>query len=199
MLERRLRATNISSLGGNHRRHKSAETAMHAIQAALLMIFPLLVIIAALTDLTSFTIPNRISALLLAGFLPAALALGRPWGEVGVDAAVFAVALLAGMAMFAAGWIGGGDAKLLAAASLWLGLAAMPVFLLVTALAGGALAVLLMNVRASWVQPHLQAAPGWLARLATPGADVPYGVAIATGALTAFPQSALVHAFHGAF
>jgi prepilin peptidase CpaA len=172
---------------------------MTLLQAALLIVFPLLVIVAALTDLTSFTIPNRISALLLLGFLPAALALSRSWGEIGLDAAVFAAALLAGMAMFAAGWIGGGDAKLLAAVSLWLGLGAMPLFLIVTALTGGALAVLLMNARSPWAQPYLGGAPGWLARLATPGADVPYGVAIATGALAAFPQCALVQAFHGTF
>jgi len=172
---------------------------MNLLQAALLTLFPVLVIIAALTDATSFTIPNRISAALIVAFFPAALALARPAGEIGADAAVAFVALLAGMGMFAAGWIGGGDAKLLAAASLWLGLLAMPLFLIVTALAGGALAVLLMNARSPWVQPYLAGAPDWLTRLATPGADVPYGVAIATGALAAFPQCALMHAFHGSF
>jgi len=172
---------------------------MTLIQAALLTLFPVLAIIAALTDVTSFTIPNRISAILVLAFFPAALAMARPLGEVGVDVAVFLVALLAGMGMFAAGWIGGGDAKLLAAASLWLGLPALPVFLIVTALAGGALAMLLMNARSPWVQPYLAGAPAWVTRLATPGADVPYGVAIATGALAAFPQCALMHAFHGRF
>lgn len=172
---------------------------MTLLQAALLTLFPVLVIIAALTDITSFTIPNRISAILVVAFVPAALALARPFGEMGVDAAVCFVALLAGMGMFAAGWIGGGDAKLLAAAALWLGLPAMPMFLIVTALAGGALAMLLMNARSPWVQPYLSGAPAWLTRLATPGADVPYGVAIATGALAAFPGCALMQAFHGSF
>lgn len=172
---------------------------MNLVQAVLLTVFPILVIIAALTDVTSFTIPNRISALLLAAFVPAALALARPWSEIGLDGAVFAVALLAGMAMFAAGWIGGGDAKLFAAASLWLGLPAIPMFLIVTALTGGALATLLMNARSDWVQPYLAGAPSWVVRLATPGGDVPYGLAIAIGALAAFPQSGLMHAFHGTF
>ena len=95
--------------------------------------------------------------------------------------------------MFAVGWIGGGDAKLFAVVCLWLGLAPMPVFLLVTALAGGGLAVLLLNARSAWIRPHLNGAPAWLGRLTTPGADVPYGVAIAAGALAAFPQCALVH------
>ena len=172
---------------------------MNTLQAALLTVFPVLVIVAALTDISSFTIPNRISALLIAAFFPAALVLARPFGEVGMDLAVCAAALLAGMGMFAAGWIGGGDAKLLAAVSLWLGWSALPFFLLVTALAGGGLALMLLNVRSSLLRPYLSAGPGWLTRLTTPGADVPYGVAIAVGALAAFPQSSLMHAFHGIF
>ena len=66
-----------------------------------------------------------------------------------------------------------------------------------TALAGGGLAVLLLNVRSAWIRPHLHGAPAWLDRLTTPGADVPYGVAIAAGALAAFPQCALVHGLQG--
>ena len=172
---------------------------MNTLQAALLTIFPALLIIAALTDATSFTIPNRISLLLIASFFPAAFALGRPLSEIGVDLAVGGVALVAAIGMFAAGWIGGGDAKLFAVASLWLGWTAAPAFLIVTALAGGALAVALMNVRSAWLKPYFTAAPPWVARLVSPGAAVPYGVAIAIGALAAFPQSALVHAFHGSF
>ncbi len=172
---------------------------MTLIQTLLLSAFPLLVILAALSDITSFTIPNRISALLIAAFAALVLLQARPMGEIGADAAVFVVALLAGIAMFAMGWIGGGDAKLMAAASLWLGVGAMPVFLVVTALAGGALAVLLLNARSSWAQSYLASGPGWLARLAKPGGEVPYGVAIAAGALAAFPQSALLHGLHGSF
>jgi prepilin peptidase CpaA len=172
---------------------------MTLFQAAFLTIFPALLIIAALTDATSFTIPNRVSVLLLACFFPAALALGRPWAEIGVDLAVFGVALVAAMVMFAAGWIGGGDAKLFAVASLWLGWIAMPTFLMVTALVGGGLALMLLNMRAAWVRPYFAAAPAWLARLAEPDGAVPYGVAIAIGGLAAFPLSSLARAFHGSF
>ena len=56
-------------------------------------------------------------------------------------------------------------------------------FLMVTALAGGALALLLLNLRSDWVKPYLAGAPPWFARLTTSGAAVPYGVAIAVGAL----------------
>jgi prepilin peptidase CpaA len=101
--------------------------------------------------------------------------------------------------MFAAGWIGGGDAKLFAGAGLWLGWQGAPMFLLATGLCGGALAVMLLNVRRAWLKPYLSGAPAWFARLAEPGAAVPYGVAIAIGALAAFPHSALVQSFHGSF
>ena len=166
-------------------------------QAVLLTSFPALVIIAALTDATTFTIPNRISLLLLAAYVPASLLLGRPLAAVAVEAGIGAAALVAGMGMFAAGWIGGGDAKLFAASALWLGWAGLPLFLLVTALSGGALAVLLLNARSPVLNSYFKRAPGWLARLVTPGENVPYGVAIAAGALAAFPRSALMSAFHG--
>jgi prepilin peptidase CpaA len=172
---------------------------MTLFQAALLSVFPALMIFAALSDATSYTIPNRISLLLLAGFVPTAFGLGRPMGEIGVDLAVGGAALVAAMGMFAAGWIGGGDAKLFAVASVWLGWAALPTFLAATAIAGGALALALLNVRAAWLRPYFGSAPPWLARLAAPDAAVPYGVAIAIGALAAFPQCALVQAFHGSF
>ena len=170
---------------------------MTMLQAALLTVFPAIMIVAALTDATSFTIPNRLSLILLAAFLPTALALGRGPAEIGLDVAVGVCALLAGMAMFAAGWIGGGDAKLFAAAGLWLGWPALPGFLMITALAGGGLAVLLLNARSAYVRTHLAGVPGWLDRLTTPGADVPYGVAIAVGALAAYPQTAMMLSFHG--
>jgi prepilin peptidase CpaA len=170
---------------------------MTILQGALLILFPAVMIFAALSDATSFTIPNRLSLILLGAFVPVALMLGRPPAEIGLDFAVGGVALIAGMAMFAAGWIGGGDAKLFAVAGLWLGFPAVANFLLVTALAGGGLAVLLLNARSTFVRAHLAGAPTWLDRLATPGADVPYGVAIAIGALAAYPQTSLLLNFHG--
>lgn len=162
---------------------------MTLFQAAFLTIFPALLIIAALTDAISFTIPNRISILLLACFFPAALALGRPWGEIGIDLAVFGGALVAAMAMFAAGWIGGGDAKLFAASGLWVGVLAFGPFLLATALAGGVLAVLLVALRAGPARAYLPVGPSWVERLRAPDGPAPYGVAIAAGALAAFPYT----------
>ncbi|MGZ6038560.1 MAG: A24 family peptidase [Phenylobacterium sp.] len=164
---------------------------MHAVQTLLLLIFPALVIAGALKDLTSFTIPNAISLALVAAYPAAALAMGLPLAAIGVSCAVGAGALILGMGMFAAGWIGGGDAKLFAAAALWLGPPAALSYLLFTGFAGGALAIGLLGLRSQKVRAVMPAGPAWFARLAEPGENVPYGVAIAVGALAAFPVSPL--------
>ena len=160
----------------------------------LLGIFPALVIIAALQDVISYTIPNWISVALALTFVPVALALGVPIAELMTHLGIGVIALLLGMIMFALGWIGGGDAKLFAAAGLWLGIPAGFTYLAVTGVAGGGLALALLGLRSLWLRPYVQTGPGWFGRLATPGENVPYGVAIATGALVAFPLSTLAQA-----
>ena len=172
---------------------------MSLLQVAALLIFPALVIAGAVTDLASFTIPNRLNLALAAAYPLVALAVGRPLPEIGFALAIGFGALVIAVGMFAAGWIGGGDAKLFAAAALWLGWPASVSFVMVTALAGGALALLLLNVRAAWLKPYLAGAPGWLARLTTKDEAVPYGVAIALGALIAYPQSPLLSGLHASF
>lgn len=166
----------------------------HLPYAILLSLFPALVIVAALRDATSYLIPNWISLALVAAFPAAALVCGLVGWSLGAHLLAGLVALILGLAMFALGWIGGGDAKLFAVAGLWLGWPAGAAFLLVTALAGGGLAVSLLGLRSLWLQPLLLGSPNWFARLATPGENVPYGVAIAVGALFAFPQCDLMQA-----
>jgi prepilin peptidase CpaA len=92
------------------------------------------------------------------------------------------------------GWLGGGDAKLLAAASLWVGPAGAAPFVVFTALAGGALALALMAARTVAAPP--EKGPEWLRRALTPKGDIPYGVAIAAGALAAFPGAGLASLLH---
>jgi len=165
---------------------------MHLLLTLPILIFPALVITAALRDVVSYTIPNWISAALVAAFPVAALAQGLPFQTMGINLGVGVAALILGMFMFAMRWIGGGDAKLFAAAALWLGWPAVPVYLGVTGIAGGAVAVGLLSLRSPLVAGYVVNSPAWLRRLAEPGENVPYGVAIAVGGLTAFPASALM-------
>ena len=161
------------------------------LQTLPFLIFPALVIGAALKDLTSFTIPNWLNIALAASFALAAPAAGASIGLIGLNLAVGLGGLVVGLGMFAMGWIGGGDAKLFAAVSLWLGWPAVGHFLIGTTLAGGALALLLLALRTQLARAHAPHMGGWAERLATPGQPAPYGVAIAVGALMAFPVCSL--------
>ncbi len=165
--------------------------------ALLLAVFPLGLITAALKDVTSFTIPNWIPGGLVLCFFPAAMVAHLPLPEIGAFALTGLIALAAGVGMFALGWCGGGDAKLLAAAALWLGPKAALPFVLATALAGGALGLGLILARKGLVGAAASAGPAWLSRLFAQDGDLPYGIAIAVGALLAFPSSALLAAGAG--
>ena len=167
---------------------------MTELSLVLLGVMPVLVIIGGLHDLTTMKIPNWISGLLVLGFFPAAFATGVPLMDMAIALGIAFAALLVGMAMFALRWIGGGDAKLMAAASLWLGLSGIAPFLAFTALVGGGFCLVLMAARAQ-LQVFALNAPGWVTRLMQPKGDIPYGVAIAAGALLAFPASEMMTRF----
>ena len=170
---------------------------MNELSLVLLGVMPVLVIVAGLHDLTTMKIPNWLSGLLILGFFPAALVLGLPLSTTAVCVGVALGALVVGAGMFALNWIGGGDAKLMAAASLWFGYSGVTPFVLYTALIGGGFCLVLMTARSRF-QALAAYSPGWVARLMQPKGDIPSGVAIAAGALLAYPSSPLVRAFTGA-
>jgi prepilin peptidase CpaA len=167
---------------------------MEAIQLPFLAILPALAIVAGLKDLTSMKIPNWISGLVILGFFPAALLLGLPPMAFAVHLGMAFVVLLVGMGLFALHLLGGGDVKLMASASLWLGVSGAAMFVLWTAVIGGLFCLMLIFAR-TWLRPYVATRDGWLARLLEPKGDIPYGVAIAAGVLAAYPASPLMAAF----
>jgi prepilin peptidase CpaA len=171
---------------------------MDPLALLMLSIFPALVIVGALSDVTTMTIPNWVSLALIGLFFPAALLAHMPMGEVAMNVGVGVGALVVGMVMFALRWVGGGDAKMMAAAALWLGVQGLAPFLMWVGIAGGLFAVALLQAR-NFGQPYAARAPRWVGRLLEPKGDIPYGVAICAGALAAFPASALFAGFTGNF
>ena len=163
----------------------------------LAFVFPALLLVAAAYDVTSYTIPNWISAALALAFFPVALFAGLPVTQIGASALVGVVVLMVGIGAFAMRWIGGGDAKLLAASTLWMGWPPVVNFVLYTALAGGALAVLLLSLRSMGFGVVAARGPSWMGKLLEEKGAAPYGLAIAVGALFAFPDSPLVAAAQG--
>jgi len=154
---------------------------------------PMLLVAAAIFDLASFAIPNILPAAMLvlfAVFLIAMAIGGHPlsWSQLSQHLLAGGVGLAAGMALFAAGWIGGGDAKLFAMASLWLGWDAMYEYSVIASLLGGMLTLGLLMFRRFPLPPLLAAQP-WLLRLADREAGVPYGVALAIAALNVLPDT----------
>ncbi len=153
----------------------------------LLAGFAGLVIFAAVRDVVSFTIPNRISIALALLFVPAMLAAGLGWAQAGLHLFVGAGVLALGIGMFALRWIGGGDAKLLAAAALWAGWPGVLPFLALTAIFGGVFVLLLLIARrmfGSYAEAH-----GIFWPILQRTGDVPYGVGIAAAALVFLPGS----------
>mgnify|MGYP001548015344 CR=1 FL=1 len=161
-----------------------------------LLAFAFLMLIAAWTDAAKFTIPNWIPALMIALWLLAAPFLGLGWGGAGLSLATLAGVLALGLALWAPGWLGGGDVKLIAAGALWFGWPDVFTFILFAAAAGGVLALVLIALRR--VAPALPVSAETITNSAlAPGAPAPYAVAIAAGALLALPQSALFAALAG--
>ena len=104
---------------------------------AFLIIFPAAMALAACFDLFTMTIPNRLTIVFAVLFLPAALYAGMPGADIGMNVAAGMAMLAVAFALFAFGWIGGGDAKFFAATVLWLGWPYLLEYVLVFSVIGG--------------------------------------------------------------
>ena len=141
----------------------------------LLALLALILVVAAVVDVRTYTISNRL--VLAVGLLAPAYwwSAGLPlWPDIGmqVAAAVVVFALLA--IAFYTGMMGGGDVKLAAALALWFSPASTLRFLVYMAIAGGLVTLLVLvahRVRRKAGRPK-----------------VPYGVAIAIGGLAILAQ-----------
>jgi prepilin peptidase CpaA len=153
-----------------------------------LLVFPLLMIFAALADLFTMTIPNRVSLVLIAAYLLLALYLRLPLATVGLHVSCGLAMLALTFTMFQMGWIGGGDAKLAAATALWLGWPSLFEYGLAASLFGGALTVAILALR-HYDLPEKLLSVGFIAKLAEKNGGVPYGIALALAGLMIYPHT----------
>ncbi len=163
------------------------------LDLACLFVFPALMAFAASSDLLTMTISNRVSLLLIAGFLILAPLTGMPLATIGLHAAAGLAVLVVAFACFAFGWIGGGDAKVAAAAALWFGFDHLMAYLVFASVFGGALTLLMLQFR-QWPLPYTLEAQPWLNRLHGRNNGIPYGIALALGALMVYPHTDWVQA-----
>lgn len=155
-------------------------------ELAILTLFPAAVIFAAFNDLVSYRIPNSISLFLIAAFVCLAPFTGMSLDQFGMHVAAGALVLAVTIGLFFAGVMGGGDAKLLAAVSLWVGFGTLADFLIWASLFGGALTLALLAFR-QFPLPANVATEKWVAKLHAPRGPVPYGIAISAAALYVYP------------
>ncbi len=159
------------------------------MEIALFLVLPLLVAAAAFYDASSMIIPNWLNGLIAVLFVPVAFAAHMPATEIGLNLILGVTAFTLGAGLFFLRVMGGGDVKMIAACSVWLGLPMMMPFLLFTAIAGGALAAFALLARR--IAPVGVSYAGWARWLTERRTGVPYGIAIAAGAIFAWGQSAL--------
>jgi prepilin peptidase CpaA len=162
----------------------------------LLGIFPFVMAYAAASDLVSMTISNRLCLFLVGAFALCAVLLGLSLAEIGWHLAAGGLVLVVAFGLFAAGWIGGGDAKLAAATALWFGFDQLMPYLSIAGMLGGLLTFAILMLRSRPLPTLVETWP-WLRRLHAANEGVPYGIALAFAALLILPETAIWHAAIG--
>jgi prepilin peptidase CpaA len=160
------------------------------LEAATLLFFPALMVFAAISDLLTMTISNRVSIALAGLFVVMALACGLPAADIARHLACGAAMLVLTFFMFARGWIGGGDAKLAAATAIWLGFEHIGDYAFAASALGGLLTLTILGLR-KWPLPGFPLARRCAAHLLDPGTGIPYGVALACAGLFLYPGTAI--------
>ena len=160
---------------------------MAVLNSLLMTVYVVLVLYGAWTDMRELRIPNWISLSLLVAFLGVAVSMFMPMETIAWHLAAGALTLVVGFAVFAFGYFGGGDAKLMAACALWVGWDQLLMFVLAVLLVGGVLSLLVVLLRKG-----LGMWPDWLVKnaegLFVPNKAIPYGIAIAAGAMIVLPR-----------
>ena len=157
-------------------------------EVIILTLFPAVMAFAASSDLLTMTIANRVSLILVAGFVLLAVLTGMSPIDVAWHFAAGGAVLLLTFIMFSFGWVGGGDAKLAAATALWFGFAHLLDYLFYASILGGVLTLALIQFRMLPLPAPL-ARREWIERLHRRGSGVPYGIALAAAALLVYPHT----------
>ena len=162
------------------------------LQSAILILFPALMAFSAASDLVTMTISNKVSLLLIAAFVVLAGVSGLPLQEIGWHLLAGITVLAITFTLFAIGWIGGGDAKLAAATSIWMGFGHLLEYVLISTLLGGLLTLAMLSMRQYPWPMAIDSVP-WIARLYRLDKGIPYGIALGFAGLVLYPSTTIWH------
>lgn len=151
----------------------------------LVIVLGCALVAAAAEDAARYRISNVTVAVVFVGAICAAILEGPTWA-LWQNGAVFAALMVLGTFAFSAGWLGGGDVKLLAATALWLDFSSAVWLMILVMVAGGVVAMAYLLSRPL----RRRGGDGKIK-----GTRVPYGLAIAFGALAIIliDRGALLH------
>lgn len=159
--------------------------------AAIFLILPLCLAFAALNDLFTMTIPNRISVILIASFLVVAPLSGMDMQTFGMSLVAGLTVFLVSFILFAMNTMGGGDAKLLTASAIWFGFnTPLALYMIAVALLGGVLTMGILFIRSYRQEIMVTGLPVPDSLLVAK--KVPYGIAIALAGLLTYPEAPIV-------
>ncbi|MGE0503310.1 MAG: prepilin peptidase [Rhizobiaceae bacterium] len=162
------------------------------LEAAILVVFPFCMAHAAISDMMSMTIANRVSVLLVVTFAVVAPFTGMDWTVYAWHFAAASTVFFGTFALFAVGGMGGGDAKLLTATALWMGWnIELLQYLVAGAFIGGVLTLAILSFRRSPLAVFMSGNI-FLRHFADEKAGVPYGVALGIAGMLVFPQTPLM-------
>jgi len=159
-----------------------------------LLLFPVLMALAASSDLLTMRISNKLVLALIGGFIGVALFARLPLNELGMHLLSGFAVLVVGFTFYAFRWIGGGDAKLAAATTLWLGFGLTVPYLMYAALLGGALTLTILTLRQIPLSPFITRF-AWIERLHNNKSGVPYGIALAAAGMLVYVETPLFQHF----
>jgi prepilin peptidase CpaA len=160
--------------------------------ALIFVVFPFCMLFAAISDMLSMTIANRVSLLLVGTFAVVAPLTGMDWAAFGLHLAAGLLVLTVTFGLFAMGGMGGGDAKLLAATSVWMGFnMCLAQYLVAATLLGGLLTVGVLIYRKSAIAAFTSHSV-FLRHFADEKTGIPYGIALGLGGLITYPDSPLM-------
>ena len=168
---------------------------------SIFLILPIMVSLGAMTDIYGYTIPNVFSLILIIGFY--SFAILNPifsWEMIAYHSLAGFIVLAVTFVLFSFGFLGGGDAKIMAASSLWFGLGDVGHYIVLIVIAGGVLSLLFMiwrrtkpfeiynkftPLRNLFHGPECQQDKPMKKR------SIPYAIAIAIGFYITLPSSTL--------
>ena len=163
------------------------------LSAIIFVVFAFGMIFAAISDLLTMTIANRVSLMLVGTFAVVAPLTGMDMTTYSIHFAVGFVVLISTFILFAIGGMGGGDAKLMSATALWCGYdIALAEYMLGAAMLGGWLTVCIVLYRGTLIAEVAGAKFEFLSRIGDKKVGIPYGIALGIVGLLTAPSMPLI-------